>query len=112
MNKKRLGVIEALLDEEVLIFEEDLSKIENILERDPDLITDIIKVHEFARENNETIVAEYIYPSEDYKLVYELATYSLKDVVFLSLGIDQLDIKSENLIVALAYPKEEEYEGD
>jgi len=42
-----------------------------------------------------------------------LATYSAKDVVFLSLGIDQLDIKSENLIVSIAYPREEEvYEGD
>jgi hypothetical protein len=112
MSKRRLGVIETLLDDGVLIFEEDLSKIEKILENDPDLITDIIKVHEFAR-GNETVVAEHIYPSQKNELVYELATYSAKDVVFLSLGIDQLDIKSKNLIVSIAYPREEEvYEGD
>jgi hypothetical protein len=106
MSKKRFGVIEAMLDDGVLIFEEDLDKIENILKNDPDLITDIIKVHEFAKENNDIVVAEYIYPTKDYKLVYELATYDAKSVVFLSLGLDQLDIKSKNLTVSIAYPTE------
>jgi hypothetical protein len=113
MNKKRLGVIEAMLDDGVLIFEEDLDKIEQILKSDPDLITDIIKVHDFAKENSDTVVAEHIYPTKDHKLVYELATYSAKEVVFLSLGVDQLDVQSENLIVGIAYPKEDLiYEDD
>ncbi|QGA72447.1 hypothetical protein [uncultured virus] len=112
MSKKRLGVIETLLDDGVLIFEEDLNKIEDMLKSNPDLITDVIKVHEFARDN-EAIVAEHIYPSRNNKLVYELATYSAKDVVFLSLGIDNLDIKSNDIIVSIAYPREEEmYESD
>ncbi len=109
---KRLGVIETLLDDGVLIFEEELNKVDSILKSDPDLITDLIKVHEFAKDSDE-IVAEHIYPTKDNKLVYELATYDAKSVVFLSLEIDtNLDIKSENLIISLAYPKEEIDEGD
>jgi hypothetical protein len=112
MSKKRLGVIETLLDEGVLIFEEDLDKIESILKSDPDLITDIIKVRELVEEKDDVVMAEHIYPTNDYKLVYELATYDAKNVVFLSLEIDALDIKSKNLIVSIAYPKEETDEGD
>ncbi|MFZ8784770.1 hypothetical protein [Thermocrinis sp.] len=112
MSKKRLGVLETMLDDGVLIFEEDLNKIENILKSDPDLITDIIKVHEFVKENNDIVVAEHIYPTKDYKLVYELATYDAKSVVFLSFELDQLDIKSKNLTVSIAYPTEETDEMD
>jgi hypothetical protein len=112
MNKNRLGVIETLLDDGVVIFEEDLDKVENILKSDPDLITDIIKVHELARDNEDIVIAEYIYPTKDYRLVYEIGTYSAKDVVFLSLELDMLDTRSKNLIVSIAYPKEDMDEGD
>ncbi len=112
MNVKRLGVIETLLNDGVVIFEDDLDKVENILKSDPDLITDVIKVHDLARDNEDIVAMEYIYPTQDNKLVYELGTYSAKDVVFLSIDIDMLEIKSENLIVAIAYPKEEIDEGD
>jgi hypothetical protein len=112
MGVKRLGLIETLLDDGVVIFEEDLDKVENILKNDPDLITDIIKVHEFAKDSDK-IAMEYIYPTKDNKLVYELAIYDARDVVFLSLDIDiMLDIKSKNLIISIAYPKEDEHEGD
>jgi archaellum biogenesis ATPase FlaH len=112
MNKNRLGVIETLLDDGVVIFEEDLDKVENILKSDPDLITDVIKVHKFAKDND-VVIVEYIYPTRDYKLVYEIGTYSARNVVFLSMDLDMLGLRSENLIVSIAYPKEEvEYEGD
>ncbi len=112
MKVKRLGVIETLLDDGVVIFEEDLDKVENILKGDPDLITDIIKVHELAKDNEDIVLVEYIYPTQDNKLVYELGTYSPKEVVFLSMDVDTLEIKSKNLIVVIAYPNEEMDEGD
>jgi len=112
MSRKRLGVIETLLDDGVVIFEEDLNRIENILKSDPDLITDVIKVHELAEDNSDIVVMEHIYPTQDNRLVYELGTHSAKDVVFLSMNIDMLDVKSRNLIVSIAYPEEDIYEGD
>jgi hypothetical protein len=112
MKAKRLGVIESLLDDGVVIFEEDLDRVENILRSDPDLITDVVKVHKFAKDNEDVVIMEYIYPTQDNRLVYELGTYSAKNVVFLSMDIDTLEIKSKNLVVGVAYPKEEIDEGD
>jgi hypothetical protein len=107
-----LGVIETLLDDGVLIFEEDLKTIEIWLENDPDLITDIIKVHDLANKNRDTIIAEHIYPTKS-GLVYELATFDIEEAMFLSMAIEKLDIRSENLVVGVAYPREEDFdEGD
>jgi len=112
MKVKRFGVIETLLDDGVVIFEEDLDKIENILKSDPDLITDVIKVHRFAKEND-LVVIEFIYPTQNNKLVYELGAYNAKDVVFLLMNVDMLKIRSKNLIVGIVYPQEVDIdEGD
>jgi hypothetical protein len=112
MYVKRLGLVEALLDDGVVIFEEDLDKVENILKNNPDLITDVIKMHEFARNNN-LVAVEHIYPTQDNKLVYELGTYSARDALFLSMDIDALVIRSGNLILGITYPLEEgKDEGD
>jgi hypothetical protein len=108
-----LGVIETLLDDGVLIFEEDLNKVEILLEDCPYLITDIIKLHEFASQNRDIVIAEYIYPTENNRLVYELATFSVEDAIHLTIAIDKLGIRSKNLVVGVAYPKEVDIdEGD
>jgi hypothetical protein len=108
-----LGLLETLLNEDVLIFEEDLSKVDVLLKDYPDLITDIIKVHSFAKDNEDVIIAEYIYPTEDNKLIYELGTFGVKEAVRLSMAIDMLGVRSKNLIVSVTYPKEDiEDEGD
>jgi len=107
-----LGLIETLLDDGVLIFEEDLKTIEAWLENDPDLITDIIKVHEFAKENEGVVIAEYIYPTKS-GLVYELATFDVEEAMLLSMAIEKLNIRSKNLLIGGAYPKEVDIdEGD
>jgi len=112
MKVKRLGIIETLLDDGVVIFEEDLDKVENILKNDPDLITDVIKVHKLAKDND-LVAVEFIYPTQNNKLVYELGTYSAKDVAFLSMDIDMLKIRSKNLVIGIAYPQEVDIdEGD
>jgi len=106
-----LGVIKTLLDDGVLIFEEDLKTTEAWLENDPDLITDIIKVHELAKENEGVVIAEYIYPTKK-GLVYELATLGVEDAMYITIAIDKLGLRSKNFTVGVAYPKEEVYEGD
>jgi hypothetical protein len=106
-----LGVIETLLDDGVLMFEEELRTIEVWLENDPDLITDIIKVHELASKNKDVIIAEHIYPAEN-GLVYELATLNKEEAMHLSIAVDGLGIRSKNLIVGVAYPTEDIDEGD
>jgi hypothetical protein len=106
-----LGVIETLLDDGVLIFEEDLSKVEMLLEDYPDLITDIIKVHKFADENRYVVLAEHIYPTNE-GLIYELTTFGVEEAMLLSITIDKLSIRSKNLTIGIAYPKEETDEGD
>ncbi len=68
-----LKMIETLLDDGVLIFQEDLKTIEAQLEQDPDMITDIIKVHGLVNTNKDVIMSEYIHPTKN-GLVYELAT--------------------------------------
>jgi hypothetical protein len=105
-----LGVIESLLDDGVLIFEEDLNKVEILLKYDPDLITDIIKVHKIANENRNIIIDEYIYPTNN-GLVYELATFDVEDAMYLTIEIEKLGIRSKNLAVGISYPKEEIDEG-
>jgi hypothetical protein len=107
-----LGLIKTLLEDDVLIFEEDMKTVEAWINNDPDLITDLIKVHKFAEENPDVIISEYIYPT--YKgLVYELATFDVDLAMYLSMAIDKLGIRSKNLVVGIAYPKEEvEYESD
>ena len=104
-------MIESLLDEGVLIFEENLKTVDALLQVYPDLITDIIKVHKFANENRDIVLAEYIYPKNS-KLIYELATFGIEEAMYLSIAIDKLDIRSKNLIIGVAYPKEEIDEGD
>ena len=104
-------MIESLLDDGVLIFEEDLKTVDALLQVYPDLITDIIKVHEFAKENEGVVIAEYIYPTKS-GLVYELATFGIEEAMYLSIAIDKLDIRSKNLTIGVAYPKEEIDEGD
>jgi hypothetical protein len=106
-----LGVIETLLDDGVLIFEEDLKTIEIWFENYPDLITDIIKVHDLANRNRDLIIAEHIYPAKN-GLVYELTTFDAKDAMYLSMEVDTLGIRSKNLVVGIAYPKEDVDEGD
>ncbi len=107
-----LKMIETLLDDGVLIFQEDLKTVQARLEQDPDMITDIIKVHELATRNKDVIIAEYIYPTER-GLVYELGTFDVGDAMHLCVAIDKLGIKSKNLTVGVAYPKEvDTYEGD
>jgi len=106
-----LGVIETLLDDGVLIFEEDLKQVEAWLENDPDLITDLIKVHKLAKENEGIVIAEHIYPTKR-GLVYELATFDIEEAMFLSMAIEKLDIRSENLVVGVAYPREEDLDED
>ncbi len=107
-----LKMIEGLLDDGVLIFQEDLKTVEARLEQDPDMITDIIKVHGLANTNKDVIIAEYIYPTQK-GLVYELATLDVEDAMHLCVAIDKLGLRSKNLTVGVAYPKEvDTYEGD
>jgi len=110
---KNLGLIETLLDDGVVIFQEDLKTIEAWFEQDPDLITDIIKVHEFANRNRDTIIGEHIYPTKT-GLVYELGTFDAENYMFLCMVIDKLGIRSKHLTVGVAYPKEVDMydEGD
>jgi hypothetical protein len=75
------------------------------------MITDIIKVHGFATRNKDIIISEYIYPSRT-GLVYELATFDVEDAMHLCIAIDKLSIRSKNLTVGVAYPKEEIDEDD
>jgi len=108
-----LGLLETLLNEDVLIFDEDLNKVDALLKDYPDLITDIIKVHSFAKNNRDIILTEYMYPTENNKLIYELGTFGIEEAVRLSMAIDMLGIRSKNLIVSVVYPKEDiEDEGD
>jgi hypothetical protein len=106
-----LKMIESLLDDGVLIFEEDLSEIDTLLKNYPDLITDIIKVHKFANENRDVVLVEHIYPTNE-GLVYELSTFGVEEAIHLSVAVDRLGIRSQNLIVGVAYPKEVIDEGD
>ncbi len=107
-----LKMIETLLDDGVLIFQEDLKTVQARLEQDPDMITDIIKVHGLATRNKDVVMSEYIYPTQK-GLVYELATLDVEDAVRLSIAIDKLGLRSKNLTVGVAYPKEvDTYEGD
>lgn len=101
-----LGVIATLLDDGVILFEEDLKQIETWIENDPDLITDIIKVHGFAENNRDTITAEHIFPTET-GIVYELISVDIELAMYLTIAIDKLNIRSENLVVCVAYPMEE-----
>jgi hypothetical protein len=98
-----LGVIETLLDDGVIIFEEDLRRIEALFKAYPDIITDVIKVHEFARMNKEIVIIEYIYPTKNNTLIYELATYSVNEAVGLTLKVGKLGVKSKNLSVGVVY---------
>ncbi len=107
-----LKMIETLLDDGVLIFQEDLKTVQARLEQDPDMITDIIKVHGLANTNKDVIMSEYIYPTQK-GLVYELATLDVEDAMRLCVAIDKLGLRSKNLTVGVAYPKEvDTYEGD
>jgi hypothetical protein len=105
------GVIKTLLNDDVLIFEEDLNTVEAWLEKDPDLITDLIKVHKFAEENRDAVLTEYIYPTKK-GLIYELGTFDTNLAMYLSLAIDKLGVRSKYLTVGIAYPKEEINAGD
>ncbi len=107
-----LKIIETLLDDGVLIFQEDLKTIEAQLEQDPDMITDIMKVHELANRNKGVVMSEYIYPTQN-GIVYELATLHVEDAMRLCVAIDKLGLRSKNLTVGVAYPKEvNTHEGD
>ncbi len=105
MVKSKLGVIETLLNDGVVIFQEDLKIIETRLIQNPDLITDIIKVHELAQDCEDIVVKEYIYPTEK-GIVYELHTFGVEEAIQLSFEVDMLNIKSKNLVIGIAYPME------
>jgi len=97
--KKVLGVIESLLDDGVLILSQDLNSLNTLLTNYPDLITDIIKVHEFLRDK-EYVIGEFIYPVND-EVMYEIFT-SQEVLIPLTASITALKLKSENLIIAVA----------
>jgi hypothetical protein len=107
-----LGFIETLLDDGVLIFQEDLRTIEARIEQDPDMITDLIKLHKFASENRDIILAEYLFPAGHKKIVYELVSFNVDTAMYLSIEVAKFYIRSKNLIVEVAYPKEDIDEGD
>lgn len=99
MKKKVLGVIESLLDDGVLILPEDVNNLNTLLTNYPDLITDIIKVHEFLKDK-EYVNGEFIYPEDD-GVVYEIIT--LQEVFIpLIASLNALRLRSENLIIAIA----------
>lgn len=102
--KKVLGVIESLLDDGVLIFSQDLNSLNALLTNYPDLITDIIKVHEFVKDK-EYVVGEFIYPVDD-EVMYEIIT-SQEVFIPLTASINALKLKSDNLIIAISSPMEE-----
>jgi hypothetical protein len=101
--KKVLGVIESLLDDGVVILSEDLDDLNTLLTTYPDLITDIIKVHEFVKDK-EYVVGEFIYPVDD-EVMYEIIT-SEKVFIPLTASINALNLKSDNLIIAISSPTE------
>jgi hypothetical protein len=110
-----LKMLDTLLEDGVVIFEEDLNKIDALLKAYPDLITDIIKIHGLAQRNKDVVIAEHIYPLGHKKLAYELITYDVDNAVHLSIAIDKLQIRSKNLSVGIVYAQLEEEvvdEGD
>jgi len=96
--KKVLGVIESLLDDGVLILSQDLNSLSTLLINYPDLITDIIKVHEFVKDE-EYVIGEFIYPVDD-EVMYEIIT-SQEVLIPLTTSINALAIKSKNLIIGI-----------
>jgi hypothetical protein len=105
--KKVLGVIESLLDDGVLIFSQDLNNLNALLTNYPDLITDIIKVHEFVKDK-EYVVGEFIYPIDN-EVMYEIIT-SQEVFIPLTASINALNLKSDNLVIAISSPLEIEDE--
>lgn len=103
-----LKLIESLLDDGVIIFEEELNKVDALLKAYPDLITDIIKVHKLAEENRDVVRAEHIYPAENSKLIYELVIFDVDEITQLCFALDALGIRSKNLLVCIVYPSMDE----
>ncbi len=107
--KKILGVIESLLDDGVIILSQDLNNLNTLLTNYPDLITDIIKVHEFLKDK-EYVNGEFIYPVDD-EVMYEII--ASQDVLIpLTASITALKLKSTNLIIAIASYTEAEDDGE
>jgi len=107
--KKVLGVIESLLDDGVFILSQDLDNLNALLTNYPDLITDIIKIHEFLKDK-EYVVGEFIYPVED-EVMYEIIT-SQEVFIPLTASINALRLKSDNLIIAIASSTGIEEDGE
>ncbi|MDM7320312.1 MAG: hypothetical protein P3W91_001120 [Fervidobacterium sp.] len=97
--KKILGVIEGLLDDGVLILSQDVDNLNTLLTNYPDLITDIIKVHEFLKDK-EYVNGEFIYPADD-EVMYEIFT-SQEGFIPLIISLNALELRSENLIISIA----------
>lgn len=99
MKKKVLGVIESLLDDGALILSQDVNNLNTLLTNYPDLITDIIKVHEFLKDK-EYVAGEFIYPEDD-GVVYAIIT-SQEVFIPLIASLTALKLRSENLTIEIA----------